>query len=128
MSTFEGLPLELRNMIYGYCLIHQSEIDPCSTGHKKAKGTVAAGELDFRTNEGNGQAAFGERKGTEELDRIPGRGTQRYAERWPCIALLGVSTIIQEEAAVVLFGKNSWYVIEYSKYLILDTFRPIKSC
>ena len=99
-STFEKLPREVRDQIYGYCVIHDGEIIPYPTvdevkqieesGGTPAKRCIIRKFIEYKDREHRSCAET------------------KYATDWPCIALLGVSKGIREEAAVLLFGMNVW--------------------
>ena len=99
-STFEKLPREIRDQIYGYCLIHDGEIIPYPTvdevkqieesGGTPAKRCIMRKFIKYKDREHRSCAEI------------------KYATDWPSIALLGVSKDIREEAAVLLFGMNVW--------------------
>lgn len=101
MSAFEKLPREVRDLIYGYCLIHDGEIIPYPN-------IVERGQIEDHGGT-PARRCFG-RQGIECNVKMDIRSCAgiRYAEDWPSVALLGVSKGIQEEAANVLFGKNVW--------------------
>ena len=99
-STFEKLPREIRDQIYGYCLIHDGEIIPYPTvdevkqieesGGTPAKRCIIRKFIEYKDREHRSCAET------------------KYATDWPSIALLGVSKGIREEAAILLFGMNVW--------------------
>ena len=81
MSGFQGLPRELRDMIYGYCLIHDKEIIPYPTENERKEIQQDSRKPAKRTE-------------TDYHYRNNGLrpcGTTVYAADWPCVALLGVS-------------------------------------
>ena len=105
-STFEKLPREIRDQIYGYCLIYDGEIIPYPTveeveqiaesGGTPAKRCIIPKFFDFK-------------KYKEYKEREPRSCAEtKYATDWPSIALLGVGKGIREEAAILLFGMNVW--------------------
>lgn len=109
MSAFEKLPREVRDMIYGYCLIYDGDIIPYpsidereeieESGEKAAKRCLVRYDYD-------------------SIMEVRSCGGIRYAADWPSIALLGVSKGIQEEAANILFGENVWrlsYVYQWGE-------------
>ncbi|CAF9911108.1 hypothetical protein IMSHALPRED_009927 [Imshaugia aleurites] len=99
MSAFEKLPREVRDMIYGYCLIHDGEIIPYPNIDERRVIEKDGGEAAKRCTG---------RRGVECNDKqiLRSCGGITYATDWPSVALLGVNKNIQEEAASVLFGKN----------------------
>ena len=105
-SIFEKLPREIRDQIYGYCLIHDGEIIPYPTVDEvkqiEASGGTPAKRSFIRK--------FIEYKEYREYkERVPQSCAEtKYATDWPSIALLGVSKGIREEAASLLFGMNVW--------------------
>ena len=101
MSAFEKLPQEVRDLIYGYCLIHDGDIIPYPSIDEREAIEASGGKPAKRCFERKGSD-----HGEEQMIRSCGGIT--YALDWPSVALLGVSKRIQEEAAVVLFGMNVW--------------------
>lgn len=96
-ALFETLPVEIRYIIYDYCLIHHEEIVPSPTGD------------EFLDLENDGFMTVHEKERWPEiLSEYQDTGDQNYHDNWPCIALLGVNKKIREEAARILFGKNIW--------------------
>lgn len=53
------------------------------------------------------------------------RGSQHYAEDWPCMAFLGVSSKLQYKAAETLLGKNIWRI---SQPFYMDESGAISTC
>ena len=101
-STFEKLPREIRDQIFGYCLIHDGEIIPYPTVDEAKQIEESGGTPAKRCII---------RKFIEYKDReLRSCAETKYATDWPSIALLGVSKGIREEAAVLLFGMNVWRV------------------
>lgn len=91
------IPREIRDLIYGYCLLHDGEIIPYPNYDEKEQ-IIESGKKPAKT-------CFG-RIGTEkDLQSCAGIV---YAADWPSVALLAVNKVIQEEAAVILFGQNVW--------------------
>lgn len=98
MSAFEKLPQEIRDMIYEYCLIHHESIIPFPTleernliklnGREPAKIWLGTTNPNFHSTCSN----------------------KVYAADWPSVALLGVNKTVQEDAARILFGKNTWHL------------------
>ena len=106
MSIFEKLPREIRDQIYGYCLIHDGEIIPYPTFHEvkqieESGGTPAKRSFIRNFIEDEEYKEYKEREPQSCAER-------KYATDWPSIALLGVSKDIREEAAILLFGMNVW--------------------
>ena len=98
-SAFEKLPREIRDQIYGYCLIHDGEIIPYPTVDEvnqiEASGGTPAKRCIIRE--------------IEDVEReLRSCAEIKYATEWPSIALLGVSKGVREEAAILLFGINVW--------------------
>ena len=103
-SAFEKLPREIRDQIYGYCLIHDGEIIPYPTVDEVKQIEESGGTPAKRSIIPKFDKAYKEYK-----EREPRSCAEtKYATEWPSIALLGVSKGIREEAAVLLFGKNVW--------------------
>ena len=102
MSAFEKLPREVRDMIYGYCLVHDGEIIPYPNIRERGVIEQDGGEAAKRCARRVGV----DWDHTEQTLRSC--GGIRYATDWPSVALLGVNKNIQEEAASVLFRKNVW--------------------
>ena len=103
-STFEKLPREIRDQIYGYCLIYDGDIIPYPTVDEVKQIEESGGTPAKRSVIPKFIKEYKEYK-----DREPQScAEKKYATDWPSIALLGVSKGIREEAAIVLFGKNVW--------------------
>ena len=105
-STFEKLPREIRDQIYGYCLIHDGEIIPYPTVDEvkqieESGGTPAKRSIIRKFTEYKEYKKYKERETRSCAET-------KYATDWPSIALLGVSKGIREEAAILLFGMNVW--------------------
>ena len=104
MSALEKLPQEVRDMIYGYCLIHHDVIVPFPTleernsikrnGHKPARLWLGAVDQNNHST----------------------CSSKVYAADWPIVALLAVNKTLHQEAAKILFGKNTWH-LSYIRYL-----------
>ena len=99
-STFEKLPREVRDLIYGYCLIHDGEIIPYPTVDE-VKQIEASGGTPAKRSMIRKSIEYNERE-------LRSCAETKYATDWPSIALLGVSKGIREEAAILLFGMNVW--------------------
>ena len=84
MSHFLRLPLEIRVMIYEYCLIVDHVIDPYPSAYEFCKEAV----LDRSIKKG-----YGERVSKPEL---------------PTVSILRVSVQLHREASPILYGKNCW--------------------
>ena len=101
MSALEKLPQEVRDMIYGYCLIHDGDIIPYPSIDEREAIEASGRKPAKRCFERKG-VDYGEKQIIRSCARIT------YAPDWPSVTLLGVSKRIQEEAAAVLFGMNVW--------------------
>ena len=88
MSAFEKLPREIRDHIYGHCLLCDGEIAPFPNNSigDTPKGAWSYGSLVVQDSSYEDPAI----------------------QNKPYIALLGVNSKIRDEAASVLFGKNTW--------------------
>ena len=125
MLFFEILPLELKNQIYDYCLIHPEVLIPFPTNQER-RVTMQEGQKPAKDLFGRSLTYYkNSRKAV-----VYGRGSQNYAHDWPCMALLGVNQTIQQEAAVILFGKNTWRIscpVDESEELQEDFYRRYKT-
>lgn len=101
MSAFEKLPREVRDLIYGYCLLYDGEIIP-DPNFDEREQIKERGKEPAKACLGRVGA---ECKAKHNLRSCAGI---TYAADWPSVALLAVNKAIQEEAAVVLFGQNVW--------------------
>lgn len=104
MSAFEKLPQEVRDMIYGYCLIHHDAIIPFPT--MKERNSIKR----------NGQEPARLWLGAVDQNLHSNCHSKVYAADWPSVALLGVNKTVNQEAAKILFGKNTWH-LSYIRYL-----------
>ncbi|KAL8948528.1 MAG: hypothetical protein Q9222_005296 [Ikaeria aurantiellina] len=82
MACFLDLPLEIRTMIYEYCLVVQGEIVPYPAEYE-----------------------YPRYKGDKKSDQ-----EDNYMKRKPDVALLQVNKQIGEEARQILHGRNLWRV------------------
>ncbi|KAL9076972.1 MAG: hypothetical protein Q9161_000605 [Pseudevernia consocians] len=98
MSTFEKLPQEIRDMIYEYCLIHHEGIAPFPTIEER-KLIKLSGREPAKLVRDNTDPNF-----------LSACSNKVYAAEWPSVALLGVNKTVQEDAAGILFGKNTWHL------------------
>lgn len=99
-SPFEKLPPELKYSIFEYCLVNDKEIVPFPAEYERPELDAAAVE---------GTVLLGARPPNprqKQASRAISNGDVKYTEGMPCIALLAVSRIIQDEAATILFGQN----------------------
>ena len=104
MPSFETLPPEIKDQIYGYLLIHHHVIVPFPAEYERQEIEIAGGKASKRIVQYP-------RGSDQDPPVLKGeRGHQRYDPDLPCISLLGVNHKIQREAAIVLFGKNIWRV------------------
>lgn len=117
MSAFEKLPQEVRDMIYGYCLIHDGDIIPYPSIDERDEIEASGGKPAKRCLERKG-VKYGEKQIVRSCGGIT------YAPDWPSVALLGVSKRIQEEAANILFGKNVWR-LSYIEQWVSEEDRPL---
>ena len=107
MSAFEKLPREIRDLIYEYCLLFEGEIVPFPTDYefveieKRPRVTLSksSSSQQIITPAGGQNALLGYSYVKRELFQT---------EDKLCVALLGVNSTIHDEAASVLFGKNTW--------------------
>lgn len=106
-SPFEKLPPELKYSIFEYCLVNDKEIVPFPAEYERPELDAAAVE---------GTVLLGARPPNprqKQASRAISNGDVKYTEGMPCIALLAVSRIIQDEAATILFGQNVWHLLDY---------------
>ncbi|KAL8671030.1 MAG: hypothetical protein Q9168_004462 [Polycauliona sp. 1 TL-2023] len=80
MSSFLGLPAEVRNMIYEYCLVVNGEIVPYPAEYEYPR---------FKPKHVTAQQL-------------------NYMNRKPDVALLQVNKQVREETCPVLYGRNVW--------------------
>ena len=107
MPGFEKVPREVRDLIFEYCLLYNGEIVPFPSGYERTEiegrlqVSISKGSLLQRTtvNEGGRHAFLGY--------PYVKRGAFQTKHQ-PCVALLGVNSMIRDEAASILFGKNVW--------------------
>ncbi|MCJ1459674.1 hypothetical protein MMC28_010053 [Mycoblastus sanguinarius] len=97
MSPFEKLPREVRDNIYEFCLLYDGEIIPFPTEYDREElGFWQGGQESHKSV---GKAFLGYSSAKESA---------RSSVERPCFALLAVNSMIQAEAATILFGKNTW--------------------
>lgn len=105
MSAFERLPREVRDMIYENCLLYDGLIIPFPSKYER-KGFAKPCRL---RQDSNFCRLIGKMPGTHALLGHPHiKRSDAETENKPCVALLGVNSVIRDEAACVLVGKNVW--------------------
>ena len=126
MSAFENLPREIRDQIYEFCLLYDGEIIPFPRAHERE---FSKRRLQIEENT-KLRAGHLPRKKVVRNAFLGYPKVKREAlqtENKPCVALLGVNSMIREEAARILFGKNVWRLSSrtYTKddrYRLWETF------
>ena len=126
MSAFENLPREIRDQIYEYCLLYDGEIIPFPRAHERefSKRRLQLEEdTKLRTKHIRRQKVV--RNAFLGYPNVKREALQ--TENKPCVALLGVNSMIREEAARILFGQNVWRLSSrtYTKddrYRLWETF------
>lgn len=115
--TFETIPREIRDAIYGYCLLYDGEIHPYPHGEDKCQTA-----LPRRVKETHG----GGNKSHATLSPLLGSSHKRQCSRCKphkltrsqrrqrqlAIALLRVNHKIHDEAASILYGQNMFRVFQ----------------
>lgn len=136
MSAFEKLPREIRDLIYEHCLLYEGEIIPFPRDYERAAIEERVGidrHLELFILYGS-TPSDSDGLDLRRVDRRrPFVGYPRVKrDCWqtklkPCVALLGVSSTVREEAANILFGKNVWRLssmscVQDDRYLLWKTF------
>ena len=126
MSAFENLPREIRDQIYEFCLLYDGEIIPFPSAHERELSERRLQIVeDTKLRAGHTPRKKVVRKAFLGYPKVKREALQ--TENKPCVALLGVNSMIREEAARNLFGKNVWRLSSrtYTKddrYRLWDTF------
>lgn len=126
MPAFENLPREIRDQIYEYCLLYSGEIIPFPRAHERELSKRSRQlEEDTKLRAGHIPRQKVVRNAFLGYPKVKREALQ--TESKPCISLLGVNSMIREEAARILFGKNIWRLSSriYTKddrYRLWETF------
>lgn len=104
MSAFEKLPREIRDLIYEYCLLYDGEIVPFPRDYEREEI-----EKQHQVNNETSSCPPWEWPQTSALRGYSYVKREAFqTEDKPCVTLLGVNSTIRNEAASILFGKNTW--------------------
>ena len=128
MSAFEKLPREIRDLIYGHCLLYEGEIIPFPRDYERVGSDRYPGlthAIKFRESHGRSWRRLDPWEPFVGYPRV--RRDYWQTKLKPCVALLGVNSTVRDEAATVLFGKNLWRLssmsyVQDDRYLLWKTF------